>query len=219
VKTGVDGLLLEACVTTVEEAVMAARSGAGRLELCRDLRQGGLAPSTATLRAVRAAVDIPVRVMVRPDSGSFRPTVEEVGEMKSQIEGFLSAGADGIVLGVLGPGGIDVPLLADLMRALPCAVTFHRAFDEVTDSDSALEALIEMGVSHVLTSGGAPTALAGASRLRRLAELASDRVTILGAGRIRADHVLDLVERTGLSEVHARASAVPALASAIGERG
>ena len=59
-------LLLEACCTTLEEALSAQSRGAGRIELCTDLSVGGLTPPRDLIREVVASLTIPVNVLIRP---------------------------------------------------------------------------------------------------------------------------------------------------------
>jgi copper homeostasis protein len=63
-------------------------------------------------------------------------------------------------------------------------------------------------VSRVLTSGGAVTALEGADVIALLVEQADDRIVVMAGGGIREQSVREVIARTGVSEVHARISAV-----------
>lgn len=137
--------------------------------------------------------------------------------MLQQIAGLLEAGADGIVLGVLDPNGRpDTAALRALVSAAGHAtVTFHRAFDQIDDPLSALECLAQAGVSRVLTGGGMGTAWEGRAMLAKLVERSRDRVAIMGGGSVRGDHVAQLVEETGIREVHARASGIPGVVEAL----
>jgi copper homeostasis protein len=125
-------------------------------------------------------------------------------------------GAAGIVVGALDRGGrVDLGAMREVMGVCSYVpVTFHRAFDELEDPLLGLEDLETLGVARVLTSGCAPDAWAGRSVLRELVET-SRGVTILGGGGVRGDHVRALVEETGLTEVHARAVAIPGLVAAL----
>jgi copper homeostasis protein len=62
--------------------------------------------------------------------------------------------------------------------------------------------LAATGCRRVLTSGGKPTAKDGASTIRELIAHAAGRIEVLPAGGIRADNVVELVQRTGCTQVH-----------------
>ncbi|MGD2120211.1 MAG: copper homeostasis protein CutC [Gemmatimonadota bacterium] len=212
-------ILVEGCVTTLEEAAAVSEAGGHRLELCRDLRTGGLTPEADTVRAVRGETDLPVMAMVRPRPGHFRATPYEIGTMVGEVEDLVGLGVDGIVLGVLDEHGeVDRVALRELVLVARVPVTFHRAFDEIRNPLDALESLQDVGVTRVLTSGGAATAWEGRGVLRDLVSAAGDHLVILGGGGVRGEHVKCLVEETGLREVHARASAVPGILHALGLR-
>jgi copper homeostasis protein len=81
-------------------------------------------------------------------------------------------------------------------------LTFHRAFDRCADPLDALERLIELGFSRVLSSGGASSAWEGRARLAQLVERAGERLRVVAAGRVRAEHAAALVRVTGVRELH-----------------
>ena len=144
--------------------------------------------------------------MIRPRGGSFVYSEAEISAMTRDIERAQTTDIGGIVTGVLKPdGGVDVDrtrTLVDSAAGLP--VTFHRAFDRTRSLPDALEQLIEIGVSRVLTSGGAPTALEGVLVLSALVAQARDRITIIAGGGVREHNVCELIARTGVGEVHSR---------------
>src|SRR5205809_3697782 len=156
-------VLIEACVDSVASALAAERGGARRLELCDNLHDGGTTPSAGMISAVKAAVRIPVFVIVRPRGGGFVYTDDEIGVMRLDIEAARMLGANGVVLGALTrEARVDrarLQVLVDAASDLP--VTFHRAFDLIADQEQALDELIRNRVTRVLTSGGAPTAREG----------------------------------------------------------
>jgi copper homeostasis protein len=202
--------LVEAAVDTFESAVTAERAGAGRIELCASLSDGGITPSAGLIAAVAERCRIPVFVLVRPRGGDFDYTGAEIGIMLRDIQLAKSLGAAGIVTGVLaGNGKIDVEkirVLVGVAKDLP--VTFHRAFDYLPNLTEALDHLIEAGVARVLTSGGANTALEGASRIAALVKQSRGRIAIVAGGKIRENNVREVIALTGVSEVHARISAM-----------
>jgi copper homeostasis protein len=184
----------------------AERGGAGRVELCDALFDGGTTPSAGMIAAVKARVAIPVFVIIRPRGGGFVYSDDEVDVMLRDIAEAKRLGVDGIVVGPMteqaDPHVVQTRKLIDAAGNLP--VTFHRAFDLARDQTAALETLVSLGVRRVLTSGGAPTALAGVDMLHELVRQAANRVTILAGGGIDERNVHDVVERGGVAEVHVR---------------
>jgi copper homeostasis protein len=101
---------------------------------------------------------------------------------------------------------VDAARIAQLMSiASPMRVGFHRAFDQVRDQDEALELLVSLQVDHILTSGGATTAMDGAARLTSLVERAGDRIGIIAGGSVTKANAAELVKKTGVRIVHGRA--------------
>lgn len=199
-------VLVEACVDSVASALAAERGGAGRLELCDNLFDGGTTPSAGMISAVKAAVRIPVFVIVRPRGGGFVYTHEEMGVMRLDIEAARMLGADGVVVGVLTR---DARVDAEQLRVLVTAagqmpVTFHRAFDLTQDRDQALEALMHAHVRRVLTSGGAPSALEGVEAIGALVKRAAGQIDVMAGGGVREETVQEIVHRSGVREVHVR---------------
>src|SRR5919106_5590147 len=94
-------VLIEACVDSVISALAAERGGAARVELCDNLSDGGTTPSAGMIAAVKAAVRIPVFVIVRPRGGGFVYSDAEADVMRRDAEVAATRGADGVVLGVL----------------------------------------------------------------------------------------------------------------------
>ena len=199
-------MLVEACVDSVESAVAAERGGAGRLELCDNMCDAGTTPSAGMIAAVKAAVQIPVVVIVRPRGGDFVYSPSEVDVMMRDIDIATQLGADGIAIGALTRQATIDEERTRAMRdaANGLAVTFHRAFDLVSDQERALEALVAAEVTRVLTSGGAQTAREGADAIAGLVRQSNDRIAIMAGGGIREANVAELVWRTGVREVHVR---------------
>ncbi|MDF1503292.1 copper homeostasis protein CutC [Roseisolibacter sp. H3M3-2] len=199
-------ILVEACVDTVASAAAAEAGGAGRVELCANLVEGGTTPSAGTIATARERLRIPLFVIVRPRGGDFLHDAEELAVMRRDVAEARRLGADGVVVGALTPAGrVDagaVRALLDAARAL--AVTFHRAFDAARHADEALDALVALGIDRVLTSGGAPTAPEGAAALGALVRRAAGRLTVLAGGGLTAANVGAVVAASGVREVHVR---------------
>jgi copper homeostasis protein len=198
-------LLLEVAIGSVEDALAAETGGADRLELNAALSLGGLSPSLGTLTEVKRATRLPVFVMVRPRPGAFCYKPAEYRVLLRDLELFLEHGADGVVFGILNEDAtVDRERCRDVVRlAGDHPVVFHRAFDLTPDAGLALEALIDLGVCRVMTSGQRPTALAGAPKIAGLIQQSAGRIEILPAGGINSHNVLDLLEQTSCTQVHA----------------
>ncbi len=199
-------VLVEACVDSVTSALAAERGGAGRLELCDNLSDGGTTPSAGMISAVKAAVRIPVFVIVRPRGGGFIYSDVELGVMRLDIEAAHMLGVDGVVTGALtAEARVDsdhMQRLLDGAGDLP--LTFHRAFDLTRDLPQALETLMHLRVARVLTSGGAQTALDGVSAIASLGKRAGSAITVMAGGGVREENVQEVVHRSGVHEVHVR---------------
>ena len=198
--------LVEACVDSVASSLAAERGGARRLELCDALFDGGTTPSAGMIAVCKAAVSIPVFVMIRPRGGGFVYSDAERDVMRRDIVVAREVGADGVVIGGLLPDGtVDlslVRLLVEAAQELP--VTFHRAFDTTRDLGASLELLADAGVQRVLSSGGAPTAADGATVLADLVRQAGSRLVVMAGGGVREENVRNLVSVSGVREVHVR---------------
>lgn len=201
--------LIEACVDSIDSAIEAELGGADRIELCGELLQGGVTPSAGLVGGVCERIKIPVFALVRPRTGDFLYDDDELDVMLRDIEIIRSLNVEGIVIGALTrDGDVDIGTMYTLIAAAgDMNVTFHRAFDFVRDQSVALEALIELGVDRVLTSGGARTALEGASTLAELVDQGGSDITVLAGGGINASNVADVVRLSGVKEVHVRAAA------------
>lgn len=203
-------VLVEVCVEEVATAVLAEQLGADRVEICADLAEGGLTPSLPTLvELLRRVSRIGIQVLIRPRPGGFAFDEVEAAVMLADIAAIraLPTPLDvrlGFVVGALRPDGeIDAELTERLRDAAgPSPVTFHKAFDATPKPLSSLEVLADLGISRVLTSGGAETAAAGTKVLADLVAASAGRVSVLAGGAIRTAGVHRLVERTGVTEIH-----------------
>jgi copper homeostasis protein len=200
-------MVLEACVETFEEALMAEARGAHRIELCDNLRVGGTTPSYALLQSVRDRLHIPIMVMVRPRGGNFIYNDRELKVMKQNIDICKSLNVSGVVLGILDRDNrINISNTAMLAAyAAPLEVTFHKAIDETVDPVKSVLALKNInGITRVLTSGGKPTALEGAEGINKMISSAGNSLKILAAGRITNENLVRISEILNTDEFHGR---------------
>ena len=198
------GILLEIVASTAEDCIAAERGGANRIELCAAIATGGLTPSLGTVIEARKNVRIPVMAMVRPRAGGFCYSPEDFATMQRDAALLLEHGADGIVFGILhSDGNVDTQRCGKLVEIAKGKQTvFHRAFDVVPDATRALDELVDLGFTRVLTSGQKKTAMEGCERIGSLIVQAGTRIEVLPGGGVRAFNVRQLVTATGCTQVH-----------------
>jgi copper homeostasis protein len=145
--------LLEVAASSAASAFAAQAGGAGRVELCASLDEGGVTPSHGTIVLARKQLAIPLYVLIRPRAGDFVYEDAELAATLDDIAHCRSLGCDGVVVGALTPDGeVDRDACARFVEAAnDMGVTFHRAFDLVADKAAALESLIDLGFERVLT--------------------------------------------------------------------
>jgi copper homeostasis protein len=196
--------LVEICVDSLESATVAEAAGAGRIELCSALSEGGITPSAGLIESVRNNISIEVNVIIRPRSGDFLYSDTEFSVMRRDIERAGEAGADGIVTGILNRDGtVDIERTVLLIEyASPMKVTFHRAFDMCRDPKKALEDVISAGAARILTSGLARSAIEGAQVIKELVAAAGERIKIMPGGGITEYNIALLATTTGAKEYH-----------------
>ncbi|MDL5202283.1 copper homeostasis protein CutC [Streptomyces sp. ALI-76-A] len=203
--------VLEVIALDVEDAVAAQAGGADRLELVTDMAADGLTPPVGTFAGIRAAVDLALRVMLRPADGFTADDVERLVRTAGELR---AAGADEFVLGFLdADGGVDLAAVERVVGVLDgCRWTFHRAIDHAADRDALRKQLDGLsGLDTYLTAGsasgvdaGLPTLLAEA---RRRGEPGYEQRLLVGGG-LRLDHV-PVLRAAGIDGFHIGGAARP----------
>ncbi|MFG3135733.1 copper homeostasis protein CutC [Streptomyces sp. NPDC048211] len=196
---------LEIAVTSPAGARTARENGADRVELCSALELGGLTPSAALVEAV-AAEGLPVQVLVRCRPGDFVHGAEEIALMAAEVRSVIASGAAGVVIGALtADGALDsaaVARLADAARGAgrPVEVTLHRAVDQSADPVATAALLPSLGLTRVLTSGGAPAAADGLAAIAAMVT-AAPGVQVMAGGGVRLADIPALLS-AGVASVH-----------------
>ncbi len=198
--------ILEICAADIGSVSAAAAGGADRIELCCALSEGGLTPSIGMITEALKVPGIKVNVLIRPRSGDFIYSESEFLTMLSDIDTCLKLGVNGVVLGALTPdGSIDVENCRRMIKVSEgLHRTFHRAFDMCRNPQDAAKQIINLGFDHILTSGQAQAALAGADLIHNLVKDFSG-ISFIAAGGINHDNVKQIMDLTGADEIHASA--------------
>lgn len=199
-------MLLEVIATTVRDALLAEQSGADRIELITGILEGGLTPSYGLIDEVVHSTNIPVQVMIRPHSQSFCYNQRDLGVMMKDIQTVKRIGAHGVVLGALTPDHrIDHETLRRLLDETEgLSVTFHRAFDEVSNLEKALEELLSYSqIDRVLTSGGKPNVLDAQEEISRLVKQTEhSHLQVLAGSGLTVSAIPSFLQSTGVKEIH-----------------
>ncbi|MFD4828713.1 copper homeostasis protein CutC [Streptomyces uncialis] len=190
--------VLEVIALDARDAVAAQAGGADRLELVTDMAADGLTPSRECFAEIRAAVDIPLRVMLRLSDGFAAGDAQGVEALALAARGLRAEGADEFVLGFLtDTGEADVYAVEAVAAELSgCRWTFHRALDRAADRDAVRKQLADLpGLDTYLTAGAAAGVDDGMTTL--LAEAARSgepgyEQEILVGGGLRLAHVPEL---------------------------
>ncbi|MFF0623013.1 copper homeostasis protein CutC [Streptomyces sp. NPDC004296] len=205
--------LLEVIALGPEDAVAAQAGGADRLELVADMAADGLTPPRATFAAIRAAVGIPLRVMLRAADGF---AAGDVDALCAEAAALRAEGAEEFVLGFLTPDGrpdlVAVKALAEVIDG--CRWTFHRAVDRAVGRDALRKELAgSAGLDTYLSAGSADGVDAGlavliAEQARTAAGEPGYAPRILVGGGLRLDHLPEL-RAAGLDAFHIGGAARP----------
>tara|TARA_Y100001935_G_scaffold31808_1_gene25116 strand:+ start:68 stop:736 length:669 start_codon:yes stop_codon:yes gene_type:complete len=199
--------ILETCVETIQQGLLAEKNHADRIEFCHRLDLGGVTPDHDLIRTAVNTIKIPVKIMIRPRGGNFIYSDSEVDTMKSDIKYCKSIGVEEVVLGALNNnGGVDdrlTQMLANL--AIPMKVTFHKAIDSVSNFMSSLKTLSTIeNIDSVLTSGTKENALAGKEYIKLASEEFSGELNIIAAGSINNNNLNEIHSELNMKEYHGK---------------
>lgn len=202
--------LLEVIALDAEDARRAVDGGADRIELVSGMEFAGFCPALETVEAVAAAVDVPVRVMLRLREDFSVGGREGEAALGAIARRLREAGAREFVLGWLDEkDAVDLAAAERVQGALDgLPVTFHKAIDQAADRDAAYRAIRTLpGVDTVLTSGGPFPAGQGvavlaaeAAREAALGEAAGGLRILVGGGLKLAD--VPPLRAAGLRDFH-----------------
>ena len=145
--------------------------------------------------------------MIRPRAGNFIYHYDDVKKMEQDIDLCKNMNISGVVIGALtNSANIDIKLTERLAsRAHPMAVTFHKAIDYTGDILFELNRLSKIDrISSILTSGAHSTALQGASMITKIINKFGKRFTIIAAGSITNENLVQVHDLIHANEYHGK---------------
>ena len=224
-------IIIEIWAGTIEDCRAIEEGGGDRIELCGP-GEGGVTPSMGVIEEARKAVDVALNVMVRPRGGRREFLTEcclpeEVEAMKEDIRRVKEIGVDGLVIGVrrLRPGAegmvrngaltygsestvVDVETMDYLLEDVRhLSSTFHCGWGgRVEDMREVMK--IE-GIDRVLHGPLDQSKIRvpeeveeGEENIRRLMEVAGDKVAVLAVTNMSFDVLGETLSRLPLTEIY-----------------
>ncbi|HZJ85751.1 MAG TPA: copper homeostasis protein CutC [Erysipelotrichaceae bacterium] len=195
---------MEACCGSVRDVLIAEKLGFDQIELNNSIEIDGMTPSVGTLVMAKKHTDMPIYPMVRARPQGFNYLEEDYEAMLFDAKNLIEHGADGIVFGFLNDDAtINIERTKEMIKVIGDKdVIFHRALDYTKDIEESLKQLINLGVDRVLTSGGQGDIVDNIELLSHLQTTYGSEIEIVVGGGIRPYNVREILEKTGISQVH-----------------
>lgn len=162
------------------------------------------------VNVIRKYLDVSIYVMIRVRGGNYIYSREEMDAMLYDLKNFKGLKlADGFVFGALtNRREIDIFYCKEIIKAAyPCPVTFHRAFDEISNPLEGIEILHDLRFTRILSSGQKDTAEEGIELLKMMCNKAKrylDMEIIPGSG-ITPENIHFIKSTTNATEFHSSA--------------
>ena len=195
--------MIECCANSITSALIGIKAGANRIELCSDLKNGGVTPKYSDIEKLRKLTNINLHVLILPIANKFICSKEDLKKIIKDIEFCKSIGIDGVVIGAINEDrSIDITKTKKMVDvARPMKVTFHRAFDTCLDLENNLEDIIKTGCDYLLTSGQYSNVNKGLENIAQLIKISKSRITILAGGGVNHKNIHKLYA-AGVKQFH-----------------
>jgi copper homeostasis protein len=195
--------VIECCANSITSALIGIKAGANRIELCADLKNGGITPKYSDIKKLRKLTNINLHVLILPIANKFICSKEDLKKIIKDIEFCKSIGINGVVIGAINEdGSIDISKTKKMVDvARPMKVTFHRAFDSCLDLQNNLEDIIKTGCDYLLTSGQYSDVNEGLENITQLIKISKNRITILAGGGVNHKNIHELYS-AGVRQFH-----------------
>lgn len=198
--------LKEACIETLNEALLAQRNGADLLELCIALEEDGLSPPKELIQNILTLVKLPLKVMVRSRPGNFIYTRAEINAMVDYIGQINSYNIAGYVFGALKTDlTLDISVIKKVARSTDKPITIHKCIDLTPDPLKEISKLKKIPrVSSILSSGKQATAEEGIELLRKMVIACGSEIDLIVAGKVTDQNINFLHNQIGAHHYHGR---------------
>ena len=196
-------VIVECCANSVSSALTAIQAGANRIELCKNLENGGETPDYSDILKLRNLTNIDLHVLILPKANNFIYSNKDFKKIIEDIQFCKNNKINGVVIGALNKDlSINMKQTKKLVEiARPMRVTFHRAFDVIYELENDLNKIIECGCDYLLTSGQKPNVDDGLDNISKLVKQSSQKIKIIAGGGVNHNNVESLYN-IGVREFH-----------------
>ena len=196
-------VIVECCANSVSSALTAIQAGANRIELCKNLENGGETPDYSDILDLRNLTNIDLHILILPIANNFIYSNKDFKKIIEDIQFCKKNNINGVVIGALNKDlSINMKQTKELVEiARPMRVTFHRAFDIISKLENDLNKIIECGCDYLLTSGQKPDVDDGLNNISKLVKQSSQKIKIIAGGGVNHNNVESLY-KIGVREFH-----------------
>ena len=196
-------VIVECCANSVSSALTAIQAGANRIELCKNLENGGETPDYSDILELRNLTNIDLHILILPKANNFIYSNKDFKKIIEDIQFCKKNNINGVVIGALNKDlSINMKQTKELVEiARPMRVTFHRAFDTIFKLENDLNKIIECGCDYLLTSGQKPNVDDGLNNISKLVKQSSQKIKIIAGGGVNHNNVESLYN-IGVREFH-----------------
>ena len=196
-------VIVECCANSISSALTGIRAGANRVELCKNLENGGETPNRANILKLRQLTDKKIHILILPKANNFSYSKEEANQILSDIFFCKKNKIDGVVIGALNTDkSVNVKqMLKFIDAARPMSVTFHRAFDTLKKIEDNLKNIINCKCDYLLTSGQKENVDLGLKNISKILGQVNDQIKIIAGGGVNIKNVENLY-KLGVREFH-----------------
>lgn len=196
-------VIVECCANSVSSALTAIQAGANRIELCKNLENGGETPDYSDILDLRNLTNIDLHILILPKANNFIYSNKDFKKIIEDIQFCKKNNINGVVIGALNKDlSINMKQTKELVEiARPMRVTFHRAFDTISKLENDLNKIIECGCDYLLTSGQKPNVDDGLNNISKLVKKSSKKIKIIAGGGVNHNNVESLY-KIGVREFH-----------------
>ena len=196
-------VIVECCANSVSSALTAIQAGANRIELCKNLENGGETPDYSDILELRNLTNLDLHILILPKANNFIYSNKDFKKIIEDIQFCKKNNINGVVIGALNKDlSINMKQTKELVEiARPMRVTFHRAFDTISKLENDLNKIIECGCDYLLTSGQKPNVDDGLNNISKLVKQSSHKIKIIAGGGVNHNNVESLY-KIGVREFH-----------------